>query len=384
MGVLRELENIRKHFFNGQECNSKKATWVNWEKALSAKDRGGLGISSLFAMNRALLFKWVWRFFSQDNTLWARVIKAIHGSDGRIGTSSNSGNFSSCWTTIINETKAILKKGIDLRSYMQIKVGNGVSTKFWEDKWCEEGVLKDRFPRVYALEMCKNSSVASKSSMPSLSSSFRRNPRGGCELEQFLKVEDLVKKVTLAPMSDRWIWKLENTGEFSVASVRRKIDEKMMSSLNCNTRWVKYVPIKVNVQAWKVMTDSLPTRFNISRRGICIDLILCAICNKGVETSRHLFFSCELARHVMNLIIRWWNVSSSVFESYEEWLEWFVNIRLPSKNKKMFKGVFYVTWWLLWWLRNKTIFEGKTIKKAMLFDEVIFAKPQKFYNPPRQ
>ncbi|GJR21949.1 RNA-directed DNA polymerase, eukaryota, partial [Tanacetum coccineum] len=69
--------------------------------------------------------------------------------------------------------------------------------------------------------------------------------------------------------------------------------------------------------AWKVMMDSLPTRFNISRRGICIDSILCAICNTGVETSRHLFFSCELARDVMNLIIRWWNVSSSVFESYE-------------------------------------------------------------------
>ncbi|GJW62964.1 RNA-directed DNA polymerase, eukaryota [Tanacetum coccineum] len=149
----------------------------------------------------------------------------------------------------------------------------------------------------------------------------------------------------------------------------------MMPSLNCKTRWVKYVPIKVNVQAWKVMTDSLPTRFNISRRGICIDSILCAICNTGVETSRHLFFSCELARDVMNLIIRWWNVSSSVFESYEEWLEWFVNIRLPSKNKKMFEGVFYVTWWLLWWFRNKTIFEGKTIKKAMLFDEVIDAPP---------
>nr|GEY23435.1 RNA-directed DNA polymerase, eukaryota [Tanacetum cinerariifolium] len=203
LGVLRELENIRKHFFNGQECNSKKATWVNWKRALSAKERGGLGISSLFAMDRALLFKWVWRFFSQDYTLWARVIKAIHGSDGRIGTSSSSGNFSSCWTTIIQETKSLLKKGIHLRSYMQIKVGNGVSTKFLEDKWCEEGVLKDIFPRVYALELCKNSSVASKYSMPNLSSSFRRNPRGGCELEQFLKVEDLVKKFRLALMSDR-------------------------------------------------------------------------------------------------------------------------------------------------------------------------------------
>nr|GEY66102.1 RNA-directed DNA polymerase, eukaryota [Tanacetum cinerariifolium] len=273
LGVLPELENIRKHFFNGQECNSKKATLVNWKRALSAKERGGLG--SLFAMNRALLFKWVWRFFSQDYTLWARVIKAIHGSDGRIGTVS--------------------------------------------------------------------SSVASKCSMPNLSSSFRRNPRGGCELEQFLKVEDL-------------------------------IDENMMPTFNCKTRWVKYVPIKVNIRAWKVTTDSLPTRYNISRHGICIDSILCAICNTGVETSRQLFFSCDMARDVVNLIIRWWNVPYVVFESYKEWLAWFVNIRLPSKNKKMLEGVFYVTWWLLWWFRNKTIFEGKTIKKAMLFDEV----PQKY------
>nr|GFC29036.1 RNA-directed DNA polymerase, eukaryota, reverse transcriptase zinc-binding domain protein [Tanacetum cinerariifolium] len=122
-------------FESYEEWLAKKATWVNWKRALSAKERGGLGISSLFAMNRALLFKWIWRFYSQDYTLRARVIKALHGSDGRIGTSSSSGTFSSCWTKIIQETKSLLKKGIDLRSYMQIKVGKGVSTKFWEDKW---------------------------------------------------------------------------------------------------------------------------------------------------------------------------------------------------------------------------------------------------------
>nr|GEZ22913.1 RNA-directed DNA polymerase, eukaryota [Tanacetum cinerariifolium] len=53
------------------------------------------------------------------------------------------------------------------------------------------------------------------------------------------------------------------------------------------------------------------------------------------------------------------------FDSYEEWLAWLVNVRLPSKNKKMLEGVFYVMWWLLWWLRNKTIFEGKTPKKEI-------------------
>nr|GEZ96900.1 RNA-directed DNA polymerase, eukaryota [Tanacetum cinerariifolium] len=140
----------------------------------------------------------------------------------------------------------------------------------------------------------------------------------------------------------------------------------MLPSLECKTRWINYVPIKVNVHAWKVMTDSLPTRFNIPRRGISIDSILCANCDTGVEMSRHLFFSCRMAQEVMKLIARWWNVPESDFDSYEEWLAWFANVRLPLKNKNMLEGVFYVLRWLLWWFRNKTIFEDKTPKKAII------------------
>lgn len=99
-GVLRTLEAIRSHFFNGHDTNNKKASWVNWKKALTAKDRGGLGISSLYAMNRGLMFKWVWRFFTQESSLWARVIKAVHREDGKIGVNTR-GVTKSCWMTII-------------------------------------------------------------------------------------------------------------------------------------------------------------------------------------------------------------------------------------------------------------------------------------------
>nr|GEV30049.1 RNA-directed DNA polymerase, eukaryota [Tanacetum cinerariifolium] len=67
--------------------------------------------------------------------------------------------------------------------------------------------------------------------------------------------------------SCRWIWALESSGYFSVASVRKVIDDKSISEVDSKTRWIKYVHIKVNVHAWKVKTDSLPTRFNVSRRG---------------------------------------------------------------------------------------------------------------------
>ncbi|GJX21321.1 RNA-directed DNA polymerase, eukaryota [Tanacetum coccineum] len=143
----------------------------------------------------------------------------------------------------------------------------------------------------------------------------RRKLRGGYEQVQFDMVEDLVKTISLTPIYDRWNWELESSGDFSVASVQNLIDSRILPNLEYKTRWINYVPIKVNVHAWKIMTDSLPTRFNISRRGICIDSILCANCDTGVETVSHLFFLCGMARDVVNLITRWWN--------------------FPSKNKKM-------------------------------------------------
>ncbi|GKG36320.1 hypothetical protein Tco_0443998, partial [Tanacetum coccineum] len=51
-----------------------------------------------------------------------------------------------------------------------------------------------------------------------------------------------------------------------MASARRRIDEICLPNIGEETRRVKCVPIKINVLAWKIKTDALPTRFNISGR----------------------------------------------------------------------------------------------------------------------
>ncbi|GKA04677.1 hypothetical protein Tco_0683797 [Tanacetum coccineum] len=65
----------------------------------------------------------------------------------------------------------------------------------------------------------------------------------------------------------RWYWTLDGSGEFSVASARKVIDDNRFPEVSTQTRWIKAVPIKVNIHAWKVRMDCLPTRLNISRRG---------------------------------------------------------------------------------------------------------------------
>ncbi|GJR59837.1 RNA-directed DNA polymerase, eukaryota [Tanacetum coccineum] len=332
--VLKCLEDIRRNFFIGADVKEKKMSRFKWSRVLASKDKGGLGVSSFFALNRALLFKWMWRFFNDKDALWSRFIRAVHGNSGGIETHSRV-SYSSTWLSIVNEVNKMRNNGIDLLKYMKIQVGNGLNTKFWEDVWMGNKNFKTSFPRIYALESDKNLTVAAKMAHNDTAFSLRRHPRDGVEMEQFRALSIVIEGVLLHDMVDRWKWTLEGSGEFSVASARKFIDDSRLIGSPQKTRWIKMVPIKVNILAWKIQFDLLPTRLNLSRRGIEIQNICCPVCNKEVESMNHLFFACSLARDIYRKIALWWELTYSEFHSYEEWLAWFCSLRISLKHKEL-------------------------------------------------
>nr|GFB63977.1 hypothetical protein [Tanacetum cinerariifolium] len=146
---------------------------------LAAKDVGGLGVSSLFALNQALMFKWVWRY-------------------------------PSTWLYIINEIESLKLHGIDLVSFITPKPGNGANTSFWDVAWCGDIAFKNLVPRL-----------------------------GGVEQAQFERLKEMVEGVTLSNSNDRRSWSLVGSGDFSVSSVRKLIDNAILSKGISKTRWIK-------------------------------------------------------------------------------------------------------------------------------------------------
>nr|GEW38589.1 RNA-directed DNA polymerase, eukaryota [Tanacetum cinerariifolium] len=165
-----------------------------------------------------------------------------------------------------------------------------------------------------ACENGKSVNVCTKLSDPSMDYSFRRKARGGAKQEQLDALMDLVSTVNLVSMGDS-VFRVSSE---RLPSVFRASSERL-PSVYSKTRWVKYVPIKVDVLAWKIKMDVLPTRLNISRRGIDIHSISCPICDCGVESSEHLFFRCNLTRQIARKISLWWNVNYEDVNSYDEW-----------------------------------------------------------------
>nr|GEV24117.1 RNA-directed DNA polymerase, eukaryota, reverse transcriptase zinc-binding domain protein [Tanacetum cinerariifolium] len=360
----------QRPFFNGIAQIETKQTWIKWKNVLVSTQNGGLGVSSLFALNRALLFKWVWRLHTHQSYLWSKVIKGIHGNDGNLGKKVRK-HHPSLWLDIIKEVNLLRHRGINLMSFLHRKMGKGEDTYFWDDKWRGDKSFKVSFPHIYALETHNLITVAHKFSHSDLSTSFRRMPRSGIEEAQYNQFKEAVQKVLLIDAKDSCRWSLEGSGEFSVSSTRKFIDDHMLAVVSSKTRWIKEVPIKVNILAWKVKINGLPTRLNISKRGIDIDSILCPLYEKHVESSSRTFFSCHISREIFRKVLRWWQIDETEISCYEERLHWLLNIRLSSNHKKLLEGVCYVLWWHVWQFRSKTIFGPSRPLKAVLFDEVI-------------
>nr|GEX74369.1 reverse transcriptase domain-containing protein [Tanacetum cinerariifolium] len=108
---------------------------------------------------------------------------------------------------------------------------------------------------------------------PSLSQSFCMMPRGGVEQENYGLLCSKVADHVLPNISDKLCWSLEGSQEFSLKSSRILIDNTILPKAEVPTRSLRVVPIKVNVYAWRVCLDKLPTRANLSLRGMDIPSI---------------------------------------------------------------------------------------------------------------
>nr|GEX53438.1 RNA-directed DNA polymerase, eukaryota [Tanacetum cinerariifolium] len=294
-GMLKIMEYIRSKFFNGVDSSDRKIFWVAWDNVLASKPNGGHGVSTFFALNRALLLKWVWRFIFGDGSLWCKVIQAIYGSNFDLHVTGQP----SIWCSILSE-----------------------------------------FPCLFALELHKEIVVANKMGAFSVSASFCRDVRDRAERQQRDDLSSILSSVVLSSFKDRWTCDLSGDGEFKVKVIRNFIDDLFLPSSDVATRWVKFIPIKVNVFSWRARRDRLPTRVNLSRRGVMLNSYLCPFCNAAFEDVQHVFFRCDVARVVLRKICRWWDLDWEEICSFSDWDAWFLSFRLFSRLKSILKGVF--------------------------------------------
>ncbi|GJS08858.1 RNA-directed DNA polymerase, eukaryota [Tanacetum coccineum] len=84
--IINLLKSIRARFFWGFKEGGRGISWVKWNSILLNNMMGGLDVGSLLAKNLRLLGKWKWRFLTEKDALWRKVIKEFYGENGGFGS----------------------------------------------------------------------------------------------------------------------------------------------------------------------------------------------------------------------------------------------------------------------------------------------------------
>ncbi|KAM0043572.1 putative Endonuclease/exonuclease/phosphatase superfamily [Helianthus debilis subsp. tardiflorus] len=157
--VVELIEKLMRAFLWGGTSGERKLNWVAWDTVTTTKKEGGLGIAKVKDVNVALLSKWAWRFYKERDSLWRKVIEAIHGGKGCWVFLPSKANLIGCWKSLVSVLTRTKIQGKSLHSFIRGKVGDGSDIRFWFDNWLGSTILKDRWPALYRLERHKGCTV---------------------------------------------------------------------------------------------------------------------------------------------------------------------------------------------------------------------------------
>jgi hypothetical protein len=190
----------------------------------------------------------------------------------------------------------------------------------------------------------------------------------------------VLNTVVLTDEEDRWIWKPDPNGGFSVKSTyevvsimlmgRREIDNQLASAFK--SLWKCTAPSKVLGFSWLLLHSRLPTRDNLSRRHIISqeDSQLCVMCGVEAETPMHLFLYCKVALQVWEIVLNWTNLVFSLPQSVVSLLNFFAEFRGHKWRRQGLVLIWNAVNWTLWRQRNRIIFEEDTADITRLVDEI--------------
>ncbi|WJX91754.1 hypothetical protein P8452_73481 [Trifolium repens] len=381
--VWKQVRRIQREFLWGARNGNKKINWVKWEDVCKPKTLGGLGVRDIRAVNISLLTKWRRRLLFDDDSIWKGVIRSKYGEEaiGRVEVSENCTPwFSSLWWKDITSIGSNLDVNWFSKEVVKV-IGDGRATSFWKDTWVGERPFETRFPRLFSISSQKEASVAAVwAGAETVGWNFQwRRRLFAWEEEQVEQLMDVVNAITLSDFEDKWRWKSDVDGEFSVKSTYALISNLSAGRGNWDNNlaaafkalWNCPAPSKVLDFSWMLLHNKIPTKDNLFRRQIINgNDQLCVFCGTELETSVHLFIYCPFALNVWEKIHNWLALGFMLPQNLVSLLHFFAVYRGQKKRTQGLLLIWNAVVWAIWRKRNRILFENDTAEVIDLVEEI--------------
>ncbi|KAL5756462.1 hypothetical protein ACOSQ2_021208 [Xanthoceras sorbifolium] len=359
--LMKDIQRMIADFWWGLKDGIRKMHWLGWNHLCAPKEIGGLGFRDIEAFNRAMLAKQGWRLLTSPSSLAARVLKARYFPSSSFLNSSLGNHPSFIWRSIL-WGRYVLCKGLRWR------VGDGKNISVYDDPW---------IPKPSTFRVISPRWLPAGVSVAGLISA----DGNWCEevIRSYFTAEeaDCIMSIPLSrsPCPDSFLWHYDKQGIFSVRSAYKlaaayMVDQQGSSSGGPNPWWRKLwslkIPSKIKFFGWKLSRNILPTRENLWRRKIAHSN-LCPLCNKTIETSDHILWSCSKIAvfwHDFPFFVALNRLQVRDFAARIFWVKSVVGSKYVLQ--------FLVAAWFLWGWRNQMVHGGKPILTDCWFRAAAF------------
>jgi hypothetical protein len=210
IGVRKRLDFYRSSFFWQTDDTKKKYRLTKWNIVCRPKDQGGLGIEVLELKNKCLLSKWLFKILTEEG-MWQQILTNKYLKHQTLAQVEAKPTDSPFWKGLMRVKNDFFRRGF-------FKVGTGDSVRFWEDIWLGNTPLAQQYPSLYNIVQRKNIMVATVLAQTPLNITFRRS-LNDYKWNQWLNLCQRLMGVELSNDSDKFVWKLNESGVFTIKSM---------------------------------------------------------------------------------------------------------------------------------------------------------------------
>ncbi|XP_071715067.1 uncharacterized protein [Rutidosis leptorrhynchoides] len=246
---------------------------------------------------------------------------------------------------------------------------DGKSTAFWHDRWLGSFILKEKYPRLFALDTDKSCTVFYRVDLAGSSFSFNgswlHSPRGrsASDMEE---LSSLIENFTPPQNTnnvteDSWLCTLTDSDNSFTKQVSANLDMLRLqpSTVKPPTKCNRSVPLKVELFVWRAKLHRLPVKLELDKRGLDLGSVLCNICQDSSETTEHILATCPQVKAIWLDFYKWWNFSPPAELNVADLFSSSCSSSLSSIGSKIWEATKWVCGYSIWRYRNLKIFQNQ-------------------------
>ncbi|XP_021986639.1 uncharacterized protein LOC110883101 [Helianthus annuus] len=277
-----------------------------------------------------------WHFKSESNSLWHKVIVALHSS--RVGWEGFpiKKSLSGAWNNIVKVLINVKVGGIHIKNFFKGVIGNGNNISFWLDTWITDEPLKNKFPELFRIEAVKKCTIVNR----------------------------------LTDSNDKWIWSPQKDGSFLVKAVESLLSSDRNLGSNFVLEWCGWIPDKCNIRIWRAEMEKIPTKLALRKRNVLSGDPSCPLCCSADESAEHIFTACSVSAAVWNGISIWCKIPFIYVFLIKDLLGFHSSVPASAKKKEAIYGIVIIVCWSLWRARNRLVFSNVPVRIDRILSEV--------------